>query len=219
MKYLILEIAFALISNQCFAQPIQLQPQEMDLINIRISNSNYKGKNGVKIIGTDFNKEEMAILKKVTFVNGIIEVDVSGDRLAGSDVNFRGFIGLAFRVQQIDTLRFECFYLRPTNSRAEDQFRRNHSVQYFAAPNYPWQRLRKESPGVYESYVDMIPGEWTHIKIIVKDKKASLFVNYADQPCLIVTDLKNGASVGTLALWIGPGTEGYFSGLKVSNMN
>ena len=55
-----------------------------------------------------------------------------------------------FRVQP-DGSRFEQLLLRPTNGRAEDQVRRNHSVQYASIPEFPWYRLRKEGPGMHES--------------------------------------------------------------------
>jgi len=124
------------------------------------------------------------------------------------------FVGVAFRLQK-DPLRYECFYLRPTNGRADDQLRRNHSTQYVSHPDHPWHRLRKESPGVYESYVDLVPGEWTRVKIVVAGTTARLYVHGAEQPSLIVNDLKLGASEGTVALWIGPGTEAHFANLRV----
>jgi hypothetical protein len=83
-------------------------------------------------------------------------------------------------------------------------------------PEYEWSRLRKESPGQYESYVDLVPGEWTKIKIEVSGVKARLFVNDSTQPVLIVNDLKHGDSEGAVALWIGLGTEGYFANLRLS---
>ena len=52
-----------------------------------------------------------------------------------------------------------------------DQARRNHSVQYISYPAYPWHKLRKETPEVYESYVDLIPGEWTRVKLLSKMRK------------------------------------------------
>ncbi len=65
-------------------------------------------------------------------------------------------IGVSFRVQGE---RAERLYVRPenarldnqlfrnrTNGRADDQLRRNHSVQYASLPDYPWNRLRAESP-------------------------------------------------------------------------
>ena len=68
---------------------------------------------------------------------------------------------------------------------------------------YEWSRLRKEAPGQYESYVDLVPGEWTKIKIEVSGVKARLFVNDSTQPVLVINDLKHGDSEGAVALWIG----------------
>ncbi len=59
-------------------------------------------------------------------------------------------------------------------------------------------------------------GVWTRVRIAVDGAKARLYVHGAAQPSLIVNDLKLGDSSGGVALWIGPGTEGYFSGLKIT---
>jgi hypothetical protein len=127
-------------------------------------------------------------------------------------------VGIAFRVAD-DNISYESFYLRPTNGRAEDQIRRNHSLQYIAHPNFTWQKLRSENKEQYESYVDLVPGEWTKIKIVVKGGKASLFVHGNEQPNLIVNDLKHGANnEGAIGLWIGLGTEGYFTKLKITEL-
>ena len=57
--------------------------------------------------------------------------------------------------------------------------RRNHSVQYISFPEFPWYRLRKESPEKYETYADVVPGEWTKVRIEVKGNRARLFVGNA----------------------------------------
>ncbi len=217
MKYLF-TVLFLSTIGASFSQSIKLLPENMDTINVKVSTVAYKGKKAVRVIGSNYNAEEMAIIKDIVFNNGTMELDISGDRLPGTDTNFRGFIGLAFRLQhEKDTLKYECFYLRPTLGRDEDQLRRNHSTQYISAPYFPWQLLRNETPGLYESYADMIPGEWTHLKIIVEGQRAWLYINNASQPSLIVNDLKLGNSKGALALWIGPGTDGYFANLKISS--
>jgi hypothetical protein len=126
----------------------------------------------------------------------------------------RGFVGIAFRVQPHGS-RFENLYLRPTNGRADDQVRRNHSVQYESMPDYPWYRLRKENPSMYESYADLEAGAWTELKIVVSGSKARLYVGGADEPCLIVNDLKLGAIHGQIALWSHSTTDAYFSDLRV----
>ena len=155
------------------------------------------------------------VVPGATFHNGIIDLDVAGKPGAGAPGDARGFVGVAFRVSH-DASKYECFYLRPTNGRADDQLRRNHSAQYISFPGYEWNRLRTEAPGQYESYVDLVPGEWTKIKVEVSGVKARLYVNGAPQPVLVVNDLKLGDTTGGLALWIGVGTEAYFANLRLS---
>ena len=46
--------------------------------------------------------------------------------------------------------------------------------------------------------------------------KARLYVHGAEQPVLIVNDLKLEPRQGQVALWVGPGTEGYFANLKIT---
>lgn len=175
----------------------------------------YRGVKAIHLSQTAGAGETLAVLNAPDFKDGTIELDIAGMPSAGASESARGFVGVAFRLGP-DTGHFECFYLRPTNGRADDQLRRNHSTQYVAIPDYPWERLRKENPGVYESYVDLEPGMWTKVKIVVSGHRAALYVHDAEQPCLIVNDLKGTQAHGKLALWIGSEAEGYFSGLKVT---
>jgi hypothetical protein len=69
---------------------------------------------------------------------------------------------------------------------------------------------------VYESYVDLETGVWTHVKIEVTGIRARLYVNGALQPTLVVNDLKRGVTSGAIGLWVGPGTEAYFRNLQVT---
>jgi hypothetical protein len=157
----------------------------------------------------------LGIVNGADFMNGTIELEVAGMPRQGAPEGSRGFIGVVFRTQERGA-RGENIYLRPTNGRADDQLRRNHSTQYESLPDFLWPRLRKESPGVYESYVDLDAGAWTKIKIVVSGNKAQLYVNGAEQPCLIVNDLKLGETHGGIALWAPSSTDAYFSNLKVS---
>jgi len=135
---------------------------------------------------------------------------VAGAPRGGSPTDARGFVGVSFHVQPDDT-RYENVYVRPTNGRADDQLRRNHSVQYTSEPEFPWARLREQNPGKYESYADLETGAWTPVKIVVSGVRAQVFVNGAPQPCLIVNDLKLGATHGRIALWAEASSEAYFS--------
>jgi len=87
-------------------------------------------------------------------------------------------------------------------------------------PDYDFEVLSKEFPEKYESYVDMVPGEWTDLKIEVKGEQAKLYVNGSSQPVLIVNDLRLGATTqGNIRLWVGAGTDAHFADLKVTKLD
>ena len=166
---------------------------------------------------TEFDEATFAKLIDSAFKNGIIEVNVLSKLLEDAPDFARGFIGIAFRIGESNA-KFECIYIRPTNGRAEEQLRRNRSTQYFSYPDFKFDRLRNESPGIYESYADMGLNEWISIKIEVQDEKAKLYLNKGEHPVLVVNDLKHGANAcGGVGLWVDVGTEGYFADLTVEN--
>ena len=184
--------------------------------NVSIAQATYKGRDAVRVTATPgaANASSYAIIKDLSFLDGTIEVDLAGQPAAGAAEFARGFIGIAFRLQGDGS--YEYVYLRPTNGRADDQVRRNHSTQYSSHPSFDFGRARREAPERYESYVDLEPGVWTKYKITVEGRKARLYVHGAEQPCLVVNDLKLEPREGGVALWVGPDTEGYFSNLKVT---
>jgi hypothetical protein len=126
---------------------------------------------------------------------------------------------MAFRLNTDATNvpHYEGFYLRPTNARTEDQVRRNHATQYISYPDRPWFELRKDFPGKFESYADMVAGEWIKMRIDVHGKKANLFLDDAPQPVLVVTDLTQ--EHGRIALWVGTDTVAHFANLRVTASN
>lgn len=201
----------ALVSGTVMAQTVE----QLIGKKVQITEAHYRGQAGVHVIPAPgaTNATSYAVVKNVLFENGTIEVDLAGEPGVGAAAGARGFIGIAFRIH--DDGSYEYIYLRPTNGRADDQVRRNHSTQYSSFPDFDFARLRQEAPEKYESYVDLQPGVWTKYKIEVKGRKARLYVNGAAQPCLIVNDLKLDPREGRVALWVGPGTDGYFSNLKI----
>jgi hypothetical protein len=193
-------------------------PEKLNVLNGTVEKAKHQGRDAVKLLiakGKEHSDEDaMAIVPGTDFEDGTLEVDVSGAPLPGHGPSAKGFVGLAFRVK--DGENFELFYIRPVNGRLQNQAMRNHSTQYVSAPGYGWKKLREESPWVYESYVDLEPGKWTHLKIDVAGDKAQLYVNGARQPALIVNDLKRGKSRGAIGLWTHCSTEAYFSNLKIT---
>ena len=213
-------IAIATAATRVPAQTIPLDsPSQLKLVNVKAEAVTFKGRKAIRVndaAAPDLGDEgRLAILSNTDFQDGVIEVDLTGEPRPGAGEGARGFVGIAFRIAP-DQSRFECIYLRPTNGRAEDQVRRNHSVQYISMPGFPWHFLRKQFPEKYESYVDLIAGEWTKVRIEVRGDKARLYVNGVEQPTLLVNDLKQGQSKGAVALWIGPDTLAHFANLRIS---
>ncbi|MBI3790778.1 MAG: MBL fold metallo-hydrolase [Gemmatimonadetes bacterium] len=196
----------------------------LDVVNARVLWTEYRGTRALKLAPRegherDVDQEMFATFVGSDFTDGRIEFDVAGARREGyskaEDVSgFKGIVGFTFR-QRGDSS--ERFYLRPENARIANQLFRNRSTQYESMPDWPWQRLRAEQPGVYESYVDIEPGAWTHVRIDVRGSTARLYVNHAAEPCLVVNDLRHGASHGALALWSRISSEAYFANLKVTS--
>jgi hypothetical protein len=199
------------------------KPGEMQPRNVKTEQVTYRGRKALRVADAApanvADGIQLVILNQTQFQDGVIEIELAGEPGANAGGGARGFVGVAFRVNldpTKDTAKYECFYLRPTNGRADDQVRRNRSTQYISYPDFPWQRLRKEFPEKYESYVDLVSGEWTKVKIEVRGDKARLYVHDATQPVLVVNDLKQGQGQGQIALWVGAGTVAHFANLRVS---
>lgn len=204
------------ITTTVGAKIVTLRP-----VNTFVTTDEIEGEKTIRVTKdpkiTAVDEPTFAKLIDMDFKNGIIEVQVLSRLLGDAPDYARGFIGVAFRIDESNS-QFECIYIRPTNGRAEEQLRRNASTQYFSYPDFKFDRFRKESPGKYESYADMGLNEWIRIKVEVKGEKARLYLNESKQPVLIVNDLKHGADVtGGIGLWVDIGTEGYFTDLTVEN--
>ncbi|AKD02334.1 hypothetical protein PKOR_03300 [Pontibacter korlensis] len=210
---------FLLISTNLFSQRLKFDRNELEPVNVSMSLETLGGSKVVKVVKDTAVKEfDEATFTKVNgtdFKDGTIEVKVLSRLLEDAPEFARGFIGIAFRINE-ENSKFECIYIRPTNGRADEQVRRNHSIQYYAYPDFKFDRLRKESPEEYESYADMGLNEWIKMKIVVKGNQAKLFLNDNKQPSLIVNDLKHGENTaGAIGLWVDIGTEGFFKDLKI----
>jgi len=100
----------------------------------------------------------------------------------------------------VDNVTYDAVYFRPFNFRALDEERKSHAVQYISSPQGSWERLRKERPGQYEMPIEPAPdGDmWFHAKIVIEERQIHVFVNNAEEPALLVTELsdRSGGSVG-----------------------
>lgn len=185
-----------------------------DPVKIQSSVSDQRGRRAVRIVNEEgpsagtSGTQVLAIVHSSDFHDGTNELEAAGLPRPGAKPGTRGCVGIALRVREGEP-RYEALHLRLTNGRAEDRLQRNHSAQYLCGPDYPSDRPRGRNPGHYESYVDLDAGAWTQVKIVVPGSKATFRLNGADQPCLIVKDLKQAETRGKVAHWSGSETDAY----------
>lgn len=217
----VLILVFTVFSmTKATAQQIKLDEDRLTAVQTSMSITQINGKKAVRVVKSAAVKEDdeatYVKINDFNFKNGVIEVDVLSRLLPDAPAHARGFIGLAFRINKEDS-KFESIYVRPTNSTADDQLRRNRTIQYFSYPSFKFTHSRATAPGQYESYAPIALDEWIKLKIEVNGDQAKLFINGSKQPYLIVNDLKMGADQsGSLGLFVDIGTEGFFRNLKVS---
>jgi hypothetical protein len=150
----------------------------------------------------------LALVQGLEFGEGTLEVDLKGKgKLLGS------FVGLAFNV--VDGKTFEAVYFRPFNFMRDPESFRARAVQYVAWPDNPWEKLRKATPGKYESTVNPVPdpADWFHARVEVTQKKVRVWVDDAKEPCLVVDRLASRTK-GKVGLWV-DSHEGWFGNLKI----
>lgn len=200
---------------------------EFEISNVHATITTLNGEKVLRVerdlVSLPFDKDKMvSTIDEPTFVklvdenfeNGVIEVKFLSRLLEGAPSFARGFIGLAFRINR-ENSSYDSIYLRPTNSRCDDQLRKNHTVQYYAYPNYKFDFLRKNFEGEFETYVDIGLDEWITMKIEVIGRKVKLFINDNINPILIINETKGSEKSGSIGLWVDIGTEGYFKDLKI----
>lgn len=215
-----LSVLLSILGLTAAAQTIPLKGDRLQAVGVTMFAQKMDGKDVVLVVKDSAVQgvDEPTFVKVAgsSFKDGTIEVNVLSKLRPDAPADARGFIGLAFRINETNS-KFESIYIRPTNGRADDQIRRNHSVQYFSYPDFKFFRLRKEFPEKYESYADMGLNEWIKMRIVVSGSQAKLYLNENKEPSLIVNDLKLGSEAsGAIGLFVDIGTEGYFSDLKIS---
>lgn len=229
-KNIILSLIITVMSTAITsAQIIQFENKEFEISNVKASVIDFEGEKVLKL-ERDLNKIPFNVnhlentVDEPTFVkltntdieNGIIEVKVYSQIQNPSPFEFaQGFIGLAFHINKDDSA-FESIYLRPKAGRSESQFGRNHSVQYYAYPDFKFEKLRQpEFKGQYETYADTGLNEWITLRIELKNQKAVLYVNNQKHPSFIVSERKGKTKSGSIGLWVDIGSIGYFKDFKV----
>jgi len=156
----------------------------------------------------------VALLTDSSFSNGTIEVDLASTVVAKYLGLARGFAGIAFRVSE-DLESYELVYLRPANGRSNNQTQRSHTVQYAAHPDFHFDVSRRVAPGVFESSANIGLDEWIHLRIEVNEQQAEIYVDGV-QVLMVDKLILGDERSGGIALWVGLGTNAYFSNLEIT---
>lgn len=217
-----LEIFAILLSSSAFVQAapkVQTFPlrntQSLILVNVKAAAVEYLGRRCVRLTN-DTQKDGFALLRGTEdFQDGTIQADVAL-RIDKAPFRMPGFVGIAFRARP-DASHYELFYWRPGNAHADDQARRNHSVQYISVPQFDWYKLRYEWPWVYEAYAPLKLETWTKVRIVVTGRIAKLYLNGAKGPSLVVDPLLGQDLRGGVALWGYQYEQAYFSNVRITN--
>ena len=151
-----------------------------------------------------------------SFHNGTIDVDVCGRLLPEAPDYARGFIGIVFRAAE-DGREFESFYIRPANGKeCDDPVRRAHGCQYFSFPGYTFSYLREFGITEYEAPIHNGLDEWVQLKAVIRDDKASFYLNDEETPTLEVQRMKHGKEArGSVGFFSEIGTEAFFKDFEV----
>ena len=229
-KYLFLILTLFVAFNS-YSQLLKLDNYEFESKKVKASIIKFAGESVIKVerdldaLPFDLTKLESTVdeptfveLKNVIFENGVIEVKMLSQIQNPSPFKgAQGFIGVAFRITDNDK-EYESIYLRPGVGRSDNQFARNHTVQYYSYPTYKFDTLRKLSAGMYETSAPVGLNEWITYKLVVKDKVAELFINNSKYSTMIVKDLKGSMTKGSIGLWVDIATIGYFKDLKITKL-
>lgn len=167
--------------------------------------------------GVDYVDQPTFVLIPADFGNGVIEVDVLSRLSEDAPDYARAFAGLAYRIaENLDS--FEAVYVRPLNGAKADPPgpRAQRAVQYFAYPEWNFERLREEYPdGRFESGADIGPEEWIHLRVEIKDGELRASVDGIQ--VLDLAETKGRAARGGIGLFVDIGTEAFFSNLTVTS--
>jgi hypothetical protein len=169
--------------------------------------------------GVDYVDQPTFVIIPADFTTGTIEVNVHAGLTATAPDYARGFAGLAYHLTG-DGGHFEAVYLRPTNGSTLNPPPPRHlrAVQYFAYPDWPFDRLRETyAEGTYEAGADIAPGTWTHLHLAITDSSVTVTVD--GTVILTVSDLLAEPVSGAVGLFVDIGTQAYFADLTITPLH
>jgi hypothetical protein len=190
---LVLAVALAFPRNVAAAQPASAEPTTPSMTEVGFDSGRwtfYGGPATPAVTGRDtaWAVPGVALLRGVTFEDGVIEVDVSP-----------GFPALVFHAESSD--EYETVYLRtPSSGRAD-------ALQYSPVHRrfLPWRLYHDgQAPATFTPAAaaggPAGPAARTHVRAVVQGRAVRVYVNRAATPSLVAT-LRHPARGGAIGVW------------------
>jgi hypothetical protein len=171
--------ALSLASIAAAQQPFDSSAWDIHAAEWRIEP--YRGRSAL------FLRDGSAWLKRTRFQNGTIEFDVVFS-------NVSGFPGIAFRAATHSD--HELFYLRQSLSGP-------HATQYTPVLHGQWAWQIYSGPQ-WEGTTRWTYDRWMHVKLLVRDSRAELFVD-GDGAVQVIRQLHGPSAAGEIGLFSGNG--------------
>jgi len=180
------------------AQEYKMKPELWEVTGAGHVFETFEGKESLYLF-----RSRADLKTKIDFLTGIIEYDIFVTER-------RGFPGVRFRIQ--DGGNFEEFYIRPHQSGNPD------ANQYTPVFNglTGWQLYygpRYAAPVTYKM------NAWNHVKLVIADKQAEVFINDMEQPALYIAELKREPAPGSIGFNGGGPSPFHIADLKVTKLN
>jgi hypothetical protein len=166
--------------------------------------------------GVDYVDMPTFMIIPASFTNGTIEVNILSRLNGKGPADARAFAGITYRISA-DSDRFEAIYLRLMNGQKTNppSPRDQRSIQYFAYPDWKFDRLREQYPeGDHEAGADIGPDEWITLKLDIDDTRLPATVN--GTRTLALRETKAAPVAGAVGLFVDIGSESFFSDLKIT---
>ena len=199
---------------------VEIKKENFKAVHTAIENITLENEEVLRVVKAEkimeFDENTYAKLIDSSFHNGVIEVKMLS-RLLPDALDFaRGFIGIAYRINEEDK-EFESFYLRPTNGQTDDPVRKNRGCQYFSYPTYTFAYFRDNGISDYEGPANIDLNQWISLKAVIEDEKATFYINDEEKPLLVVDPMKHGSNArGAIGLFVDIGTEAFYKDLKIT---
>ena len=200
-------ISLIFILTSCSEKEIKFHKENLELVNREIISTDDKEANTLTLNAK--KGDGIAVLKKINFNVGTIQLEIKGENNPG-----KSFVGVAFNIQNDST--YEAIYFRPFNFKSNEIERREHSIQYISHPKNTWKFLRTNHKGHYEAeYLNApAPDEWFAISVKIDKDKVYVYDKESNTELLSIRRLEKQVS-DKIGLWTGNNSKGGFKNMRI----